>query len=100
MADAIETDDLAAGQTAPTSGALRGEGEEVYTASQWRLMWWKFRKHKLAMVSLAMIATLYFVVVFCEFLAPYPLEHQEMGIFVRCRYGLPTLPKWLTSVGV
>ncbi len=78
MADAIETDELTTGQTAPTSGALRGEGEEVYTASQWRLMWWKFRKHKLAMVSLAMIATLYFIVAFCEFLAPYPLEHQDI----------------------
>jgi peptide/nickel transport system permease protein len=39
-------------------------------ASQWQLMRWKFRKHKLAVVSLWIIGFLYFVALFVEFLAP------------------------------
>lgn len=43
----------------------------VATASQWRLMWWRFRKHSLAMVSLGVLATLFLVAIFAEFVAPY-----------------------------
>lgn len=39
-------------------------------ASQWQLMRWKFRKHKLAVISLWVLAILYFVALFAEFLAP------------------------------
>ncbi len=40
-------------------------------ASQWRLMWWKFRRHKLAMVSLFVVFGLYLTAIFAEFLAPF-----------------------------
>jgi peptide/nickel transport system permease protein len=33
----------------------------VAVASQWKLMWWRFLKHKLAVVSLAIIIIMYFV---------------------------------------
>ena len=49
-------------------------GDRFYSASQWQLMWWKFRKHKMAMTGAIVILILYFIAVFCEFLAPYPLE--------------------------
>ena len=29
---------------------LTPEQERFYTASQWRLMWWKFQRHHLAVV--------------------------------------------------
>jgi peptide/nickel transport system permease protein len=45
--------------------------EELFLASQWRLIWWKFRKHKLAMVGGPIILFMYFIVIFCEFLSPY-----------------------------
>jgi len=45
------------------------ESLRVEVASQWKLMWWKFRKHKLAMVSGAIVIILYFMVVFSEFIA-------------------------------
>lgn len=51
--------------------------ERIYTASQWQLMWWKFRKHKLAVFSTFVVATFYFIAIFCEFLAPYPLEARD-----------------------
>ncbi len=41
-------------------------------ASQWKLMWWRFRKHKLALVSGILIVCVYLVVAFVEFLAPFP----------------------------
>ena len=47
------------------------EKEELYVASQWRLIWWRFRKHKLAMIAGPVIILLYLVAVFCEFLSPY-----------------------------
>lgn len=43
---------------------------KVAVASQWQLMRWRFRKHKLAVVSLWVIGLLYFVGIFAEFLAP------------------------------
>ncbi len=43
---------------------------KVAVASQWQLMRWKFRRHKLAVISLWIIAILYSVALFVEFLAP------------------------------
>jgi peptide/nickel transport system permease protein len=42
----------------------------VYVASQWQLMWWKFRKHKLAMLAGVVTILIYLVALFAEFLAP------------------------------
>jgi peptide/nickel transport system permease protein len=47
------------------------EHEELFVASQYRLMWWKLRKHKLALVGFAVLALFYFVAIFCEFMAPH-----------------------------
>ncbi len=30
---------------------LTPEQERFYTASQWQLMWWKFRRHRLAVIA-------------------------------------------------
>lgn len=50
-----------------------GHGEpEIAVASQWRLTWWSFRQHKLAVVGAAVTLLLYLVVIFAGFLAPYP----------------------------
>lgn len=43
----------------------------VSTASQRRLVWWRFRKHRLAMIGLVITGGFYFVALFAEFLAPY-----------------------------
>ena len=52
---------------------------EAYAASQWQLMWWKFRKHRMAMAAGMVIVALYVVAVFCEFLAPYTLNHRQVA---------------------
>jgi peptide/nickel transport system permease protein len=43
-------------------------------ASQWTLMWHRFRKHKLALVSMYVVFALYLMAVFAEFLAPFNPE--------------------------
>ncbi|MDB5536667.1 MAG: Peptide transporter permease [Devosia sp.] len=40
-------------------------------AGQWKLMVWRFRRHRLAVVSLGIVVLLYLVAIFAEFLAPY-----------------------------
>jgi peptide/nickel transport system permease protein len=44
----------------------------IYVASQWALMWRKFRKHKLAMIGGIVTILIYVVALFAEFLAPFP----------------------------
>jgi len=50
--------------------------EEFYRAGQWQLVWWKFRRHRLAQVSLAVLAVFYFVAIFAEFLSPHDPLHR------------------------
>ncbi len=41
--------------------------DSYYLASQWQLMWRKFRRHRLAMISLLIILFLYSIALFAEF---------------------------------
>ncbi len=50
---------------------LQKAGEKTYVAPPWKLMWWRFRKHKLALFSTVVLIVFYFVAIFCEFVAPY-----------------------------
>ncbi len=55
-----------------TQNAPPGEVEtRVYVASPWKLTWWRFRKHKVALVSGIIVILIYLVVLFAEFLAPF-----------------------------
>jgi peptide/nickel transport system permease protein len=42
----------------------------IEVASQWQLMWWKFRKHRLAVIGLAVVLLFYFIAIFADFFAP------------------------------
>lgn len=54
----------------PVAVPVQDDIPKVLVASQWQLMWWKFRKHRLAMVSLIIILFLYTVAIFAGFFAP------------------------------
>ncbi|MBB4186291.1 peptide/nickel transport system permease protein [Sinorhizobium terangae] len=54
------------------------EQVRVNQASQLRLMWWKFKRHKVALASGIFLAALYFMILFCEFLAPYNLHTRNV----------------------
>ena len=44
---------------------------KYYTASQWTLIWWRFRRHRLAMVAAGILIFMGVMGVFAEFVAPY-----------------------------
>ena len=43
--------------------------ERISVATQWQLMWWRFKKHRLAMASTVVVLLFYLVVIFADFLA-------------------------------
>ncbi|HJS32676.1 MAG TPA: ABC transporter permease [Alphaproteobacteria bacterium] len=56
---------------------LSPELERYYMASQWRMMWWKLKRHRLAVVSGAVLLAMYASIVIAEFLAPYSLHTRN-----------------------
>ena len=62
------------------------EEEKIFVATQWQLMWWKFRKHKMAMIGGALIIIFYLIAVFCEFVAPYAPDLP----FIKYKFAPPT----------
>jgi peptide/nickel transport system permease protein len=65
----------------PVDDALTADSQidlSEYAASQWQLIWRRFRRHRLAVVSLALLVFLYFLAFTYEFWTPYdPLtKHQ------------------------
>ena len=56
---------------------LTPEQERYYLASQWQLMWWKLKRHKLAVISGLVLAIMYGSIVISEFLAPYNLHTRN-----------------------
>ncbi|MBD2868705.1 ABC transporter permease [Paenibacillus arenilitoris] len=59
------------------ASAEPARGKDANYSSQWRLMYARFKKHKLARVSLAVLALLYAGALFAPFLAPYGLESYD-----------------------
>ncbi len=51
--------------------------DRLYLASQWRLMWLKFRRHKLALTGVAVAMLFYLFGAFCEVIAPYDPRHRH-----------------------
>ncbi len=56
---------------------LTAEQERYYRASQWRIMWWKFKRHRLAYGSAIFLLLIYLSIVISEILAPYHLHSRH-----------------------
>jgi peptide/nickel transport system permease protein len=65
--------------TAPTlpAKATPPEGNMTAVASQWQLMWWKFRKNRLAVLGLIIGVLFYLLPIFAEFVAPRGAEYLK-----------------------
>ena len=50
--------------------------EEFFRAGQWQLVWWKFRRHKLAQFAMVVLGLFYFIAIFAEFLSPHDPLHR------------------------
>lgn len=88
-----ELDDANTGGIAPVYA--RGKQESVYTASQWQLIWWRFRRHRLAVASTILLILLYGVALFCEFIAPYDPNFY----YKEYAYAPPQLPNFFDEAG-
>ena len=89
----------------PLAGAIDSgkQAEERFAvATQWQLMWWRFRKHKLAIGGTIVLAAFYFVSLFADFfayadpqesdaqrslMAPEPIHWTDNGSFSPYVYG-------------
>ena len=55
------------------------EKQALYTASQSRLIWRRFKRHKLAQAAMFLLALLYVIAALGEFIAPYDTKHDFKG---------------------
>jgi len=59
------------------SETLTPEQERFYRASQWQIMWWKFRRHRIAVAAALVLAFFYASTLISEFIAPYNLHTRD-----------------------
>ena len=57
---------------------LSPEQERYYLASQWRMMWWKFRRHRVAVISGVVLLLMYASILVSETIAPYNLHKRHV----------------------
>lgn len=65
------------GRRASSLEAAAARRENYYAAGQWRLMWAKLSSHRLAQISMVLLAVLYACAVLAGFLAPYSLGSYD-----------------------
>ena len=58
--------------------AMTPEQERYYRAPPILLMWWRLRRHRVAVASGVVLLALYVMILFCEFLAPYALDSRHV----------------------
>ncbi len=58
--------------------ALTPEQERFYMASQWRMMWWKLKRHRIAVAAGIFLLVVYFTILISEFLSPYNLHSRHV----------------------
>jgi peptide/nickel transport system permease protein len=57
--------------------------ERISVASNWQLVWWRFRKHRLAMISAVVLIIFYIVVLFPDFFSVInPEETNQRLMFI------------------
>lgn len=98
MAEAVATL-----QETPPKTETSGASDRISVATQWQLMWWRFRKHKLALIAGIIVFFFYLTVPFAEFFAysnpmvsdetrsllpPQPIHWFDNGAFRPHTYGL------------
>ena len=69
--------------------------DRIYVASQWQLMWWRFRKHKLAIISAFVVLLLYAVGLGAEFFA----THDPTAFNARYLFAPPARPRFVDAQG-
>ncbi|HEY9075610.1 MAG TPA: ABC transporter permease [Anaerolineaceae bacterium] len=58
----------------PADDVFLEQESKAMVASQWKLMWWKLRRHRLAMISGVIVILIYTVALFAEFFQVVPQD--------------------------
>ena len=53
--------------------------ERIYHATQWQLVWWQFRKHKMALVGIVVLALMYLIAIVPGLFAPSDPNQRYTG---------------------
>jgi peptide/nickel transport system permease protein len=69
---------------------------DIGNFTQWQLIRLRFRKHKLAVVALHLLAGLYLLAALASFIAPYPAKHKNLSAIL----APPQLLRWSPSAGL
>jgi len=68
---------------------------KYYSASQWTLIWWRFRRHRSAMLAASILGFMALLGVFAEFVAPYGTTTRD-GQYID---GPPQIPMFCDANG-
>jgi len=55
------------------------KAEQLLYASQWKLIWWRFKRHRLAFMGMIILSILYIFAIFAEFIIPYDPTLRLVG---------------------
>ncbi|MCA0272358.1 MAG: ABC transporter permease [Proteobacteria bacterium] len=55
-----------------------GRVDAMAEATQRQLMWWQFKRHRVALISLVFLAVVYAGILICEFLSPYQQDTRNL----------------------
>jgi len=86
---------LSAVTVVETRKQRRKREKDTEVASQWKLMYWKFIKHKLAIIALPIVIILVIIAIFCEFLAPHTRDKR----FTDYKDAPPSALHWIDTNG-
>jgi peptide/nickel transport system permease protein len=75
---------------------LAAEEEGARPRGQWALVWRRFRRHRLAVLGLAILAVMIFASLAAPLVAPYDPDKQDR---VLARFGQPAAPSWAHPFG-
>jgi peptide/nickel transport system permease protein len=57
--------------------AGKKEERRFWYASQWQLVWWRFKQHRLALLAMLILGILYLIAAFSPFVAPYTTARES-----------------------
>ncbi len=86
------------GTSAPQTAVPNSETKETqryYSASQWQLVWWRFKKHKVALFGGLVLLVMLLTGIFAEFVGPYDPATRNIEYLL----GPPQMPRFWDDNG-
>ena len=71
--------------------------ERISVASNWTLVWWRFKKHRLALFCAGLLIVFYLIVLFPDFFATQDPEYTEARLAFIPAQGLNLFDGWRFS---